>query len=44
MRWCRRRPGRRRLRERALALAAQSDRPADAKGIALTPLQRTYSR
>ena len=26
--------------ERAAALAAQSDRPADAKGIALTPLQR----
>jgi benzoyl-CoA-dihydrodiol lyase len=29
-----------RLRERALALAAQSDRPAEAKGIVLTPLQR----
>jgi benzoyl-CoA-dihydrodiol lyase len=28
------------VRERALALAAQSDRPADATGIALTPLQR----
>ncbi len=32
-----------RVRERALALAAQSDRPADAKGVALTPLQRTFS-
>ena len=32
-----------RVRERALALAAQSDRPADAKGVALTPLQRTLS-
>ena len=31
------------LRERALALAALSDRPADAKGIALTPLQREIS-
>jgi benzoyl-CoA-dihydrodiol lyase len=31
------------LRERALALAAASDRSADAKGIALTPLQRTFS-
>ena len=31
-----------RLRERALALAALSDRPADAKGIALTPLQRRF--
>ncbi len=29
------------VRERALALAAGSDRPADAKGIALTPLKRT---
>jgi benzoyl-CoA-dihydrodiol lyase len=29
------------VQERALLLAAQSDRPADAKGIALTPLQRT---
>ena len=29
--------------ERALALAAQSDRPADGKGVALTPLQRTLS-
>jgi len=32
-----------RVRERALALAAQSDRPADGKGVALTPLQRTLS-
>ena len=31
------------LRERALALAAQSDRPAGAKGIALDPLQRAFS-
>jgi benzoyl-CoA-dihydrodiol lyase len=29
------------VKERALALAEQSDRPKDAKGIALTPLQRT---
>jgi benzoyl-CoA-dihydrodiol lyase len=29
------------VKERALALAAQSDRPKDAKGIALTPLRRT---
>jgi len=29
------------VHERALALAAKSDRPKDAKGIALTPLQRT---
>jgi len=29
------------VQERALALAAQSDRPADAKGVALTPLART---
>lgn len=29
------------VQERALALAAQSDRPADAKGVALTPLVRT---
>jgi len=29
------------VQERALALAAQSDRPADAKGVALTPLERT---
>ena len=28
------------VRERALALAGQSDRPADASGIALTPLSR----
>ena len=32
-----------RLRERALAMAALSDRPADAQGIALTPLQREFS-
>jgi benzoyl-CoA-dihydrodiol lyase len=31
------------LRDRALAIAAESDRPADATGIALTPLQRTFS-
>ena len=29
------------VHERALALAAQSDRPKDAKGVALTPLKRT---
>ncbi|HKO02141.1 MAG TPA: enoyl-CoA hydratase-related protein, partial [Thermoanaerobaculia bacterium] len=29
------------VNERALALAAKSDRPKDAKGVALTPLQRT---
>ncbi len=29
------------VRERALALAAQSDRPADGKGVPLTPLART---
>ena len=29
------------VQERALALAAQSDRPANAKGVALTPLKRT---
>src|SRR5436189_459767 len=29
------------VKERALALAAQTDRPKDAKGVALTPLQRT---
>jgi len=29
------------VRERALALAAQTDRPKDAKGVELTPLQRT---
>lgn len=31
------------VRERALALAAQSDRPADGKGITLTPLVRKFS-
>ncbi|MBL8362232.1 MAG: benzoyl-CoA-dihydrodiol lyase [Rubrivivax sp.] len=30
-----------RVQERALELAQQSDRPAGAKGVALTPLQRT---
>ncbi|WP_454724964.1 MULTISPECIES: 2,3-epoxybenzoyl-CoA dihydrolase [Cupriavidus] len=29
------------VRERALALAARSDRPADGRGVALTPLGRT---
>jgi benzoyl-CoA-dihydrodiol lyase len=29
------------VQERALELAAQSDRPADGKGVRLTPLQRT---
>jgi benzoyl-CoA-dihydrodiol lyase len=29
------------VKERAAALAAKSDRPRDAKGVALTPLQRT---
>jgi len=29
------------VQERALALAAKSDRPTDAKGVALTPLART---
>ncbi len=29
------------VQERALALAAGSDRPADGKGVALTPIQRT---
>ena len=29
------------VRERAAALAAQSDRPANGKGVTLTPLQRT---
>jgi benzoyl-CoA-dihydrodiol lyase len=29
------------VQERALQLAAQSDRPADARGVTLTPLQRT---
>ncbi len=31
------------LRDRALAFAAESDRPADAKGVALTPLRREFS-
>lgn len=31
------------VQKRALELAAQSDRPADAKGVALTPVQRTDS-
>ncbi len=31
------------VRERALALAAQSDRPADAKGVVLAPLQREFT-
>jgi benzoyl-CoA-dihydrodiol lyase len=30
-----------RVQERALELAARSDRPADAQGVALTPIQRT---
>jgi benzoyl-CoA-dihydrodiol lyase len=30
------------VRERALALAAKSDRPADGKGVELTPLERTF--
>ncbi|UIF91128.1 2,3-epoxybenzoyl-CoA dihydrolase [Cupriavidus sp. UYPR2.512] len=29
------------VQERALALAAQSDRPADARGVALEPIERT---
>ncbi|MBP0619184.1 2,3-epoxybenzoyl-CoA dihydrolase [Cupriavidus consociatus] len=29
------------VQERALALAAKSDRPADAQGVALTPIERT---
>ena len=29
------------VQERAMALAAQSDRPADGKGVTLSPLQRT---
>ena len=29
------------IKERALALAAQSDRPAQGKGVTLTPVQRT---
>ena len=32
-----------RVRERALELAGMSDRPADAKGVALTPLNKTAS-
>src|SRR6187549_470620 len=32
-----------RVQERACELAAQSDRPADGKGVALTPLQKTVS-
>ncbi|MEP7058567.1 MAG: 2,3-epoxybenzoyl-CoA dihydrolase [Caldimonas sp.] len=32
-----------RVQERARELAAQSDRPADAKGVALTPLQKTVA-
>ena len=31
------------LRERALAMAEMSDRPVDAKGVVLAPLQRTFS-
>ncbi len=31
------------VRDRALALAAQSDRPAGAKGVQLTPLQREFT-
>ncbi|MDB5798208.1 MAG: benzoyl-CoA-dihydrodiol lyase [Paucimonas sp.] len=31
------------VRERALALAAGSDRPADARGVKLTPLERTIA-
>ncbi len=31
------------LHERALAMGARSDRPSDAKGIALMPLQRDFS-
>lgn len=31
------------VHERALALAAQSDRPTHAKGVQLSPLQRTYA-
>ncbi|MDD5333917.1 MAG: 2,3-epoxybenzoyl-CoA dihydrolase [Rhodoferax sp.] len=30
------------VRQRALELAAKSDRPSDAKGVALTPLQRGF--
>ena len=32
-----------RVQDRARELAAQSDRPADAKGVALTPLQKSVS-
>jgi len=32
------------VRQRATELAARSDRPADARGIALTPLERTLER
>lgn len=32
------------VRQRALKLAAQSDRPAEAKGVALTPLKRTIDQ
>ncbi len=32
-----------RVQERALELAAQSDRPADARGVSLPPLQRTIA-
>ncbi len=32
-----------RVRERALALAARSDRPADAAGITLTPIVRSFT-
>jgi benzoyl-CoA-dihydrodiol lyase len=32
------------VKERAAALAAQTDRPKDAKGVALTPLQRTLDQ
>jgi benzoyl-CoA-dihydrodiol lyase len=31
------------VRERALALAAESDRPADGKGVKLTPIERTQT-
>ncbi|GAN75869.1 2,3-epoxybenzoyl-CoA dihydrolase [Acidisphaera rubrifaciens] len=31
------------VRQRALEWAAKSDRPADAKGVALTPLDRTFT-
>ncbi len=33
-----------RVQERALELAALSDRPAEARGVALTPLQRTVEK